>query len=61
MQYGSGYTVIIEFYALKPGKTTAKIECRSPIADNFDAVYEIDIDDALMIKITELERIQITE
>ena len=53
---GAGYTVKIEFIGLKKGKTKATVECRSPIADNFDALYEIEVDEALNVRLTELER-----
>lgn len=43
---GAGYEVIITFTALKAGETTVTISARSPIADNFDAVYSIKVDDA---------------
>lgn len=52
---GAGFTVNITFFGLKPGKTTATVECRSPIADNFDAVYEVSVDEALGVTLTELE------
>ncbi len=57
---GSGYTVKIEFFGLKEGKTTVKIECRSPIADNFDAIYDVEVDGDLSVKITERETVEIT-
>ena len=43
---GAGYEVIITFTALKAGETTATISARSPIAENFDAIYAIQVDDA---------------
>ena len=43
---GAGYEVIITFTALKAGETTATISARSPIAENFDAIYAIKVDDA---------------
>lgn len=54
---GSGYDVNISFIGLNPGKTTAKIECRSPIADNYDAVYDIVVLDDLTVSLTEKERV----
>ena len=56
MMCGSGYEVKISFTGLKPGKTTAIIECRSSIADNYDAIYDITVNDYLDITVTELER-----
>lgn len=52
---GSGYTVTITFFGLKEGKTTATVECRSPIAENFDAVYEISVDSEMNVTVNELE------
>ena len=52
---GSGYEVNISFIGLKPGKTTATVECRSTIADNYDAVYDITVDDDLSITVAERE------
>ncbi len=43
---GAGYEVIITFTALKAGETTATISARSPVAENFDAIYAIQVDDA---------------
>ena len=42
---GAGYQVIFTFTGLAAGETTATISARSPIADNFDAVYSIRVDD----------------
>ena len=56
MMCGSGYEVRISFTGLKPGKTTATIECRSSIADNYDAIYDITVDNDLGISVTERER-----
>lgn len=41
---GAGYQVTFTFTARKAGETTATISARSPIADNFDAVYAIRVD-----------------
>lgn len=53
---GSGYEVRISFTGLKPGKTTATIQCRSSIADNYDAIYVIAVNDTLGITITQREK-----
>ncbi|MBO7519563.1 MAG: hypothetical protein J6T73_02190 [Clostridia bacterium] len=53
---GSGYEVNISFTGLKPGKTTAVIECRSSIADSFDTIYDITVDVDLAVTVTERER-----
>ncbi len=52
---GAGYQVIFTFTALKAGETTATISARSPIADNFDAVYAVKVDDAGNITLELLE------
>ncbi|MBO4432953.1 MAG: hypothetical protein J5852_05410 [Clostridia bacterium] len=52
---GSGYEVNISFTGLKPGKTKAIVRCRSSIADNFDAVYDITVDDDLKINLARVE------
>ena len=44
---GSGYAVIMTFTGKKPGKTAVTVEARSPIADNFDASYELTVDEDL--------------
>lgn len=56
---GSGYDVIIAFSGIEPGKTEVKIECRSPIADNYDAVYELEVDENLSVTVTEREHTNI--
>lgn len=53
---GSGYEVKITFSGLKPGKTRAVLRCRSDIADNYDAVYGIAVDDDLTVTVTEREK-----
>lgn len=52
---GSGYDVYITFTGLKAGKTTAKIECRSPIAENYDVTYDIEVGDDFTVTLTERE------
>ena len=53
---GCGYEVKISFAGLKPGKTKATIECRSNIADNYDAIYDVEVDGGLTVTLTERER-----
>jgi hypothetical protein len=48
---GSPYNVIYTFEGLRPGKTRLFVTARSPIGDNYDAVYEAEIDDELNIKL----------
>lgn len=47
---GASYDVIFEFIGLKQGKTKVTISARSPIADNFDAVYSASVDQDLNVK-----------
>ena len=58
---GAGYTVYIRFIGQTPGSTTARIECRSPIAENFDAVYEITVDENLEVTVTEKDYHELSE
>ena len=53
-QCGSGYDVNIVFTAHSPGKTTVKIECRSPIAENFDSIYTAEVSEELTLTLTEV-------
>lgn len=46
---GAGYTVDFVFTGLRPGETRLTVSARSPIADNFDAVYLATVDDALNV------------
>ncbi len=55
MMTGSAYQVIFGFTGRKEGSTKFTISARSPIADNFDAVYLAEVDDALNVSLTELE------
>ena len=57
---GAGFTVKVTFFGLKAGRTAATITCRSPIADNYDAVYDIEVDEALNITVTEKEITEVT-
>ena len=59
--FGSGYDVIITFFGLKPGKTVATIECLSPIADNYDAVYDIEVTNSLDVIITKKDQVDIIQ
>ena len=56
---GSGYEVIITFVGKKPGKTTAKIECRSPIAENFDYLYDVEVKEDLSVVLNLYEQTEI--
>lgn len=53
---GAAYTVRYTFIGLKPGATTAVLSARSPIADNYDAVYAVTVDEALRVTLTETAR-----
>ena len=46
---GAGYDVIFEFTGLQQGETKVTISARSPIADNFDAVYTVKVDQNLNV------------
>ena len=52
---GAGFKITFTFTGLKAGETTATISARSPIADNYDAVYAVRVDDALNISLEEVE------
>ncbi|MBR0113074.1 MAG: protease inhibitor I42 family protein [Clostridia bacterium] len=52
---GSAYTVVYTFTGLKPGKTKLFLEARSPIADNYDAVYEAEVDEDLNVQLSSPE------
>ena len=58
---GAGFTVNITFFGLKPGTTAVTVECRSPIADNFDAYYDVTVDENLSVTVTEREVKEIAE
>ncbi len=53
---GCSFEVNISFIGLMPGETTATIECRSPIADNYDVIYDIAVDADMRVTVTEKER-----
>ena len=48
---GAGYTVVFTLRGLRPGETTVSVSARSPIADNFDEVYRVRVDDALRVTV----------
>ena len=50
---GAGYTVTFAFTGLKPGQTTLTVQARSPIADNFDAIYTVLVDEDLQVSLVE--------
>ncbi len=51
---GASYDVIFSFIGLSPGKTTLKIEARSPIIEPEDYTYELVVDDDLNVTVTEI-------
>ena len=53
MMDGAGYNITYVFKGLKPGTTTMTISARSPIGDNYDAVYSVTVDEELNIFIVE--------
>lgn len=52
---GAGFTVTITFTGVKPGRTTATLQARSPIAENFDAVYAVTVDENLNVTLQQTE------
>lgn len=52
---GSPFDVVFRFTGLKPGETTLTISARSPIADNFDALYTAKVDASLSVSLEEIE------
>ena len=57
---GSGYRVFISFTGLKAGNTTVTVKARSPIADNYDAVYDLSVSESLAVTVTERERTEMS-
>ena len=53
---GGGYDVIFTFQGKAPGATRVTVSARSPIAENFDAVYAAEVDAGLQVSLTLLER-----
>ena len=56
---GSGYAVHLDFTGLQAGQTVVKIECRSPIADNYDELYDAEVNAALEVSLKLRERIEL--
>jgi rhodanese-related sulfurtransferase len=52
---GAGYTVTFTFTGLKPGETEVTISARSPIADNFDALYAVRVDAGGAVALEEVQ------
>ena len=52
---GAGFTVTITFTGVKPGQTTATVQARSPIAENFDALYAVTVDENLNVTLVQTE------
>ena len=53
---GAGFTVTFTFTGRKAGETRARISARSPIAEDFDEVYAVRVDEALNVTLEALER-----
>ena len=51
---GAGYDVYFTFTGKQPGTTALTVEQRSPIAGNFDRLYEATVDEALRVTLREL-------
>ncbi|MBQ5969030.1 MAG: hypothetical protein IJL52_02825 [Clostridia bacterium] len=56
---GAGYDVIYTFKGNAPGKTRVTVSARSPIAENFEAVYAAEVDADLRVSLTLLKRTDI--
>ena len=56
---GAGYNEYFTFFGLKEGETKLTVECRSPIAENCDIIYDVSVDSDLKVTITEIETIEI--
>ena len=54
---GAGCDFTITFTGLKPGRTTATVYGRSPILENDDSIYTVDVDDALTVTLTPVRAI----
>ena len=54
MMTGAGYSVIYTFTGERPGETTLTVSARSPIAENFDAVYSVTVDADLNVTLEAL-------
>ena len=52
---GAAYTVTFTFSGAQPGRTTATVKARSPIAENFDAVYAVIVDASLKVTLEQIE------
>ncbi len=51
---GAGYDVIFTFTGQRPGRTAMTLQERSPIAGNFDHLYDIVVGEDLAVTLTEL-------
>ena len=49
---GASFDVVIIFQGLKPGTTGLTIACSSPIADNYDLLYQASVDESLNVTLT---------
>ena len=51
---GAGYSIVFTLTGLQAGETTATVSARSPIAENYDAVYRVCVDEALRVSVERL-------
>ena len=49
---GASFDMVIIFQGLKPGTTGLTIACSSPIADNYDLLYQASVDESLNVTLT---------
>ena len=58
---GAGYDVTFAFTGRKPGTTGMTLEERSPIAGNFDHLYEVTVDETLKVTLRELSVVDLEQ
>ncbi len=51
--HGAGYTVTLTLTGLKPGETRLTVEVRSPVGENYDAIYPVTVDADLKVTLGE--------
>ena len=52
---GASYEVILTFTGLRPGETTAAVSARSPIADNYEIVYRVTVDEGKNVTLEQID------
>ena len=54
---GASFDFVVIFTGTKPGSTTASVHGRSPILDNEDSVYTVEVDEELHVVLTPVRKI----